>query len=63
MSGLSGACVGGRILSSMSLFLWTLLDFCCKEGLCVVLAKGSGLLKRKDGEAAASACILSWVSP
>ena len=54
VGGLSGACVGRRVLSSMWPFLLTLLDICCEIGLCFALVRGSGVVERKDGKAAAS---------
>ena len=38
---MAGARVGGRVLISM----WS---FCCKEGWCVALSRGLGVVERKD---------------
>ena len=46
VGSVAGDCVGGRSLSSM----WS---FCCKEGWCVALSRGLGVVERKDSEAAA----------
>ena len=54
VGGLSGACEGGRVLSSMWPFFLLFLDICCEEGWCVASAQGVGVVERKDGEAAAS---------
>ena len=54
MGGLSGARVGGRVLSSMWPFFLLLLDICCEEGWCVASTRGLGVIERKYGEAATS---------
>ena len=54
MGGLSGAHVGGSVLSSMWSFLLLLLGICCEEGWCVASVRGLGVVERKYGEAAAS---------
>ena len=40
---LSGARMGGRALTSMWPFFFTLLDICCKKGLYNTLTLGSGM--------------------
>ena len=50
VGSLSGASLGGRVLSSMWLFLLILLGICCEEIWCVVLARALGVVERKDGE-------------
>ena len=54
VGGLSGACVGGRVLRSMWPCLLLLLDIGCEEDWCVASARGLGVVKRKYGEAANS---------
>ena len=58
VGGLSGARVGRRVLRSMWPFLLILLDIFCENFLCVASARGSGVVKSKDGEAAAFEKIL-----
>ena len=54
MGGLAGACVGGRVISSMWLFLLILLGICCEEGWYIASMRGLCVVERKYGEAAAS---------
>ena len=54
MGGLAGACVGGRVLSSMWLFLLLLLGICYEEGWCVASVRGLCVVERKGGEDATS---------
>ena len=46
--------MGGRALTSMWPFFFTLLDICCKKGLYNTLTLGSGMAEGGNDEAAAS---------
>ena len=55
MSGLLVRCLCGRAHAKIYVaVLLTLLDIGCKRSLCVASARGSGVVKGKDGEADAS---------
>ena len=54
VGSVSGARMGGRVLSSMWSFLLLLFGIFCEVGWCVASARGLVIVERKDGEDAAS---------